>query len=96
MLDGVCAGIDCGLYAGQIGGVHSDFEMLPVCLFDYRCKFRHCEIFIRRNLDHVNILKCILANCFPRSVCPVNQQEFLLRGWPRQVRDSDFERIRLA
>ena len=39
VLDGICAGIDCGLYAGGIAGVHSNLEMLPVCLFDYRCKF---------------------------------------------------------
>ena len=51
-----------------------------MCLFDYRCKFRNCEILIGRDLDHVHVLKLVLPDCLPRTVRSVNEQELLLEN----------------
>ena len=72
MLDGICAGIDRGLYAGLVDGMDGDLEVLAVRFFNNRPKFRNREIFISRNLDHVDVLELVLPDCLTRAVCSVN------------------------
>src|SRR5207237_6041422 len=78
MLDGICPGIDRGLYASLVDGMDSDLEVLAVRFFNNRPKFRNREIFISRNLDHVDVLELVLPDCLTRAVRSVNYYDLLL------------------
>ena len=79
MLDGICAGISRGLYADGVGCVDGNPEVLTVRFINHRRKLTDCDILFNRDLDYIDILERILANCLPRPVCPsVEQQKFLL------------------
>ena len=87
MLDGICTGVNRGLYTGLIERVDGNLEVLAVRLFDYRPKFRDREILIRRNLDEIDVLELVLPDCLPCTVCSVDQQEFLLQDSVGKSRD---------
>jgi hypothetical protein len=53
--------------------------MVAVRLFDYRRKFRNCEVLIGGDLDYVNVLELILPNCLPSPVYSLDEQELLLQ-----------------
>ena len=53
-------------------GVDSNFQVRAVGFFNNRGKFRNREIFIRRNFDHVDVLKLVLPDGLSRTVGSVN------------------------
>jgi hypothetical protein len=61
----ICTGINRGLDAGLVDRVDGNLEVLAVRLFNNLRKFRNREIFIGRNLDHVDVLELILPDCLP-------------------------------
>ncbi len=80
VLNGICPGIDSGLYADFVRGMDGNLEMLSMRLFNNGRKFRNREIFIGRNFDHVDVLKLVLSDCLPCLIYSVDQQEFLLEN----------------
>src|SRR5262245_37823150 len=79
MLDGISASIDRSLYADLVWGVDGHLDVLAVYLFNDCRKFRDCQILIRGDLDHIDILERVPPHGLPGLVCPVYQQKFLLQ-----------------
>jgi hypothetical protein len=78
MLDGICAGIDRGLYADLVRGVDSNLEVIAVRFFGNCFEFSNGEVLIRSDLDDIDVLERVPPYRLPRLVLPVDQQEFLL------------------
>src|SRR5215472_1841989 len=57
--------------------MHGNFQVLTVRLFDNRRQLSERQIFIRCDLDYIDVLKLIPPDCLPCAVCPVDQQELL-------------------
>ena len=70
VLNRICTGINRGLYAGLVDRVDGNLEMLTMCFFNYRRKFRNGEILIRRNFDHIDVLKLVLPHCLSCTSVP--------------------------
>jgi hypothetical protein len=73
MLDGICASINCGLYARSVSCMDGNSKVLAVCFFNHRREFGNREILIRRDLDHIDLLELIPTNRLSRPVRTVDQ-----------------------
>jgi len=74
------------VYAGGIDCVNGNFQVLTVCLFNDRRKFRkHVRSHPAETLIKSMLLGLVLPNRVARSVCSVDQQEFLLTRWHRKA-----------